>query len=132
MSKKDASNRIAIALIVDQNDCILMGKRNDNDRFTIPGGHLKTNEDAYAGLIRELKEETGLDAEDAKIAKVCKINGKILYLFCVKVNPAQAIDSSQDPDKECDSWFYMDPNEVRESLHVPVERNIALQYWVNS
>ena len=132
MSKKDSSNRVAIALIVDQNDCILMGKRNDSGKWTLPAGHLKVSEDPYEGAIRELKEETGLDALDAKIAKVCKVDGKMFYLFCIKIDPTQAIDSSGDPDKECDSWHYMDPNEVKDGMIIPIEDNIAIQYWINS
>lgn len=132
MSKKDASNRVAIALIVDQEDNVLMGKRNDSNRWTHPAGHLKIGEDAYEGMIRELKEETGLDALDVKISKVCKVEGKMLYLFCVKVDPAQAIDSSGDPDKECDIWLYQDPNEIKDEMHIPIEKNIALKYWANS
>lgn len=132
MSKKDPSNRIAIALICDASDNVLMGQRNDSGKYTCPGGHLEKGEDAYEGMVRELKEEAGLDAKNLKIVRCTKAGDKILYLFKVEIDPTQAIDTSGDPDQECQVWLYIDPNEVRDDLHVPIERNIALQYWINS
>ena len=125
------SNRIAIAYIVDNDGDILMGRRNDNDKYTQPGGHIHVGECPYEGLVRELKEEAGLDAESIKLVDCAKKNGTMLYLFKVKVDKGQEIDVSGDPDEEVDTWNYMDPNDVRDELHVPVEDNIMLKYWIN-
>ena len=38
------SKRIAIALITNENDKILMGKRNDTDKWTMPAGHIEKGE----------------------------------------------------------------------------------------
>lgn len=126
--------RVAVALVRDQRDDVLFGLRSDNGKFTNPGGHLEEGECPYAGCVRELKEETGLDAKDIKLAKVTWNAKKaiLIYVFDVTVDPSQEIDPSNDPDKECQFWAYLDPNEVREQLHVPVPDNIALQHWINS
>ena len=127
------SRRVAINLIVDGQDNILMGRRSDNQKITVPAGHIMSKEDPHRGAIRELKEETGLDAKDIKLvgSHWDKDRNLILYLFKVTVDPEQAIDVSGDPDKECETWSYQNPNDVVEELHVPIEHNIALKYWIN-
>jgi 8-oxo-dGTP pyrophosphatase MutT (NUDIX family) len=126
------SKRVAAALITDDSDNILIGKRNDNGKYTNPAGKANVNEDIYDAMVRELKEETGLDAIDLSIVKVKKINDMLIYLFKVTVDKNQKIDTSKDPDKECLSWDYIDPNDVVENLHIPLERNVLLQYWANN
>lgn len=132
MSKK--SKRVAICLITDDHDNILMGCRNDNGKWTVPAGRLEVSEDPFEGAIRELKEETGLDIKDIKLigSHWDKEQNILLYLFKIIVDPNQKIDVSQDPDKECNDWIYVNPNDVVEELHVPIERNIALQYWMKN
>ena len=129
---KQKTKRVACCLLRDWKDDILMGKRNDNNLFTQPGGHLDKGECPYMGAIRELKEETGLDATDTQLVKVCKNENIMVYVFEMKVNPNQKIDVSGDPDKECDSWEYMDPNDVKEQLHIPLDKNAVLKYWIEN
>lgn len=111
-----------------------MGCRNDRKTWTCPGGHLEPGEDPYEGAIREMKEETGLDVEDIKLvgSKWEKDRNLLLYLFKAVPDPKQMVDTSGDPDEECDSWHYMDPNDIKDELDVPVERNIALKYWMDN
>jgi len=126
------SNRVAALLICDEHDNILMGRRNDDFKWSNPGGHLKVNEDAYEGAIRELKEETGLDVQEIQLIKMTKCGKNLVYLFEVRVDPDQIIDPSNDPDKESDWWIYVDPNDVREELHIPLEHNVVLKYWIDN
>lgn len=131
MSKTN-SNRVAMALITDHQDNVLTGIRNDNGKYTVPGGHLYLNEDPYEGLARELKEETGLDAKSMKLIRVTKKSKMLVYVMKVTVDPDQQIDASNDPDKECDNWFYLDPNETVDQLHVDLPDNTVLQAWIDS
>lgn len=129
---KQRTKRVAICLLRDWKDDVLMGKRNDNGLWTQPGGHLDKGECPYAGAMRELKEETGLDALDTELVKVCKNDNIMVYVFEMKVDSEQEIDVSGDPDKECDGWEYTDPNEIKEELHVPIEKNALLKYWMEN
>jgi len=129
---KERTKRVAICLVRDWKDDILMGKRNDNGLWTQPGGHLDKGECPYEGCIRELKEETGLDAIDAKMVKCIKNEDVLVYVFECKVKLDQEVDVSGDPDKECDDWEYKDPNEIAEELHVPIEKNALLKYWIEN
>lgn len=131
---KKKTQRVAVAIIRDEKDNILYGKRQDNGLYTNPGGHLEKGEDPYEGMIRELKEETGLDSTDIKLVRVgFKPEKKIMvYIFDVKIDHSQPIDASNDPDKECLTWAFTDPNEILDKLHVPLEDNWGLEYWANS
>ena len=125
------TKRVAVGVIIDDDKNILMGKRNDNNLWTIPGGHAKKNEDIYEAMIRELKEETGLDAKQLKIVKVCKKKeGSVLvYVFRISVDKDQKVDTSGDPDNEVDVWEYADPFECISKLHVPISENYAIKHW---
>lgn len=127
------SKRIAIALITNQNDKVLMGKRNDNQKWTVPAGNIEKGECPFVGMVRELKEETGLDAVNVQMVD-CKLKkDMLLYLFKIEIDPDQKIDTSGDPDEECDDWTYEDPFDHIDELHVPVEEeNLAIKYWANN
>ncbi len=53
-----------ISRTVDHKEQILLTKRNVEpykDKWCLPGGHINNNEAAICAIIREVKEETGLD-----------------------------------------------------------------------
>jgi 8-oxo-dGTP pyrophosphatase MutT (NUDIX family) len=126
------SKRIAIALITDENDKVLMGKRNDTDKWTVPAGNVEKGECPFMGMARELKEETGLDIKNIKLVDSEIKGDMLLYLFKVEVDEDQEVDTSNDPDNECDDFTYEDPFDHIEELHVPAGDNLALKYWAHN
>lgn len=126
------TKRVAICLVTDENDKVLMGKRNDNEKWTNPGGHLEKGECPFMGCARELKEEAGLDAKNIELVRAGFENGILLYLFKVEVDSNQKVDTSKDPDNECDDFTYEEPFDHIENLHVPVEYNWAVKYWAEN
>jgi len=126
------TRRIAIALITNENDKVLMGKRNDDQKWSMPAGGIEKGECPFMGMARELKEETGLDAKNIELAKAKFENNMLLYLFKVEVDEEQEIDCSDDPDNEFETLNYEDPFEHIDELHVPAERNLAIKYWAEN
>jgi 8-oxo-dGTP pyrophosphatase MutT (NUDIX family) len=126
------SKRIAIGLITNENDKVLMGKRNDTDKWTNPAGHIEIGECPFEGMARELKEESGLDAKDIKLVRTGMKNGMLLYLFIVTVDLEQEVDCSNDPDNECDDFSFENPFDHINELHIPINENWALKYWANN
>ncbi|MFE9323556.1 NUDIX hydrolase [Nocardia sp. NPDC052278] len=56
------SVKVAVSAVVrDSQGRILMIHRTDNDRYSIPGGGLEAGETITQALVREVKEETGID-----------------------------------------------------------------------
>ena len=58
-------------LIINDNDEITLGYSNGTYQF--PGGHLEENEEQNDGLLREIKDETGIEIKDAKMRPFEKI-----------------------------------------------------------
>ena len=60
------------AVIVDDQDRVLLIRRRDNQRWEPPGGVLELDEDIITGLRREALEETGLHVEPIALTGVYK------------------------------------------------------------
>jgi len=126
--------RYAAVLITDEDENILLGMRRDSGKLANPGGKIEEGEEPYCGAIRELQEETGLDAKGIELVKVCFVKHKklLVYLFKVKIDKDQAIDTSKDPDKEFLQLGYFNPSDVVDQLHVPLEDNVLIKYWAEN
>ena len=57
-------------VILDGSGRILLCHRRDYDFWNLPGGALESNEVPWEGVVREIKEETGLDVEVARLIGV--------------------------------------------------------------
>ena len=126
-------NRYCFVLIRDVNDNILMGRRNDTDKFTNPGGGAEKNECPFHCAAREFKEETGVDVHSLKIVKTFfSKNSALVYLFEGELPEEYEFDTSKDPDLEVSSWFFVDPFSVIEELNVPAEENAIIRYWAEN
>lgn len=60
----------ASAVIVNNNNQLLLLQRRDNQKWAIPGGTLEYTESIEQCLLREVKEETGLNVEILKVFKI--------------------------------------------------------------
>jgi 8-oxo-dGTP pyrophosphatase MutT (NUDIX family) len=49
------------AVVTDTDDRVLLIHRTDNDRWALPGGGIELGENAGDALVREVREETGID-----------------------------------------------------------------------
>lgn len=135
MSNADnKTRRVCIALITDCHNNVLMGLRKDVNKWANIAGKLEVGEEPYSGMVRECKEEANIDIESIKLVKTRwdKEHNLLLYLFKVVPDPQSFITPENDPDDEFEVLEYMDPNNIKEELHVPIEYNIALQYWIEN
>ena len=105
----------ASCIIYDDNKGILFEKRTDNGMWCIPGGSLELGESLEEALLREVKEETGLDIFDPVFLDV-KANIHIIYPNQDEVYYTDVVyySTEYDGDLEHDSestelkWFKLD------------------------
>lgn len=122
-----------IALITAYNDKgeLLLGRRNDNKNYTLPGGSFEDGEVAIEAARRELKEETGLDAHTLTHLKTYTNpdDGNVLHCFSAYVHGEPT--GKNDPDQECNRWVWVDvsdgvPKNIYNHLHGPQDENVNL------
>ena len=94
-----------VAVVLDQQDRVVLFHHSYRRRFPwgLPGGWLRRGEEPDQALIREIKEETGLDAEILRpltaIAEPVKPDFEVIYL-------ARVIGGTFRPSVEVDEIGY--------------------------
>lgn len=135
---KDDTSEVASIAVCD-GDSILMGKRRDNGRWTLPGGHLDKGEEKAEGAVRELFEEAGIkvSAKDLKYLgseDVTTFTGKKKKIHAYKYNwDGERPTTKNDPDKEVGKWEWIEckgsiPTEIADNAHTPVDKNCVFSF----
>ena len=61
-------------ILIENNELLLVQQKlSDKRNWSLPGGRLERGETISQGLIREMKEETGLDVEIARMLYLCDV-----------------------------------------------------------
>jgi ADP-ribose pyrophosphatase YjhB (NUDIX family) len=69
--KPQNSPKLAVnALVFNEKGEVLLAKRTDNGLWCVPGGHMELGETLAQACVRELFEETGLQAQVVKLVGV--------------------------------------------------------------
>ena len=97
---------ITVLCLISDGDKVLLQNRIKEDwkGYTLPGGHVEPGESFVDAVIREMKEETGLDIKNPRLAGVKqfpiidggKENGRyIVFLFKTSEFSGEEISSSE-------------------------------------
>ena len=71
MSRTENVELTVLCLITDGSRLLLQNRtKNDWQGYTLPGGHVEPRESFVDAVIREMKEETGLDIKNPRLAGV--------------------------------------------------------------
>lgn len=60
----------AVGVVFDERGDVLTMERAGNGRWALPGGYVDPNESAEEAVVREVREETGLDVEPVELVDV--------------------------------------------------------------
>jgi len=77
----------AFAIILDDQDRVLLCHRCDHDLWNLPDGGLEFNEAPWECVVREVKEEVGLDVEVERLAGIYSKRNKndLMFSFVCRV-----------------------------------------------
>jgi 8-oxo-dGTP pyrophosphatase MutT (NUDIX family) len=81
MAESSPRHSVSVAAaIVDESGQLLAVRRRDNGHWEPPGGILELHETIPAGLVREVREETGLEVEpqgSAVCTRTCAVGSSL-------------------------------------------------------
>lgn len=128
------ATQIASVAVVNADGRVLFGKRRDNGRWTLPGGHLEPGEAPIVGAARELAEETGIVVPTSRLVPLGKgrVGDYEIHAFRLDLDDAsQTGKLGNDPDDEMSElrWASRDDAEILGNLHSPRNVTLRLMGW---
>lgn len=106
--------RVTGILIEDNKILLVQQKLSDKRDWSLPGGRLERGETLSQGIIREMKEETGVDVEIVRLLYLCDVEASsntILHItFLLKRVGGEIVLPSNE----------FDENPIRDVKFVPV------------
>lgn len=89
MNQEYTFNIRITGILIENNEILLVQQKlSDKRNWSLPGGRLERGETLAQGLIREMKEETGLDVEIVRMLYLCDVaasSNTILHItFLIK------------------------------------------------
>lgn len=126
---------ISIIIIPHPEDekLVLHGRRQDNGKWSYPGGHAEPFESEVEAAKRELREETGIDAEDFKLLGKKNVSKEdcilAISMFKTACPPDWVeISAKKDPDAEFSEFAFLDPSKIAdEERHIPKEDDVIFK-----
>ena len=115
---------ISVQLLLEKDNNILLMKRKntgyEDGKYCLPGGHVEAHEEIRKALIREIKEEIGIDVDiqNLELYKVLnrKINDMQEYVdFIFKTSHWTGSILNNESDK-CDEIIWVSKNELPKNI----------------
>jgi uncharacterized protein len=125
---EESPKRRAATVIVKHGDKFLMGPTNKDGRYTMPGGKVEDGESMHQGAIRELAEETGIQAKRLKWLGTRLVESEMgkptevaMYEYNHPEDEKIRPTTRKDPDNEVKKWEWFSH---KEPLHKDVLGNL--------
>jgi len=108
--------KVLVAAIIEKEGKILLVQEGDKDCYgdwNLPTGHLEPNEDIFAGTLREIKEETGYEAEIVDLVRIYEYekegDNKFRFTFSARI-----ISGEENPGHDIlkIKWFSKEELEI--------------------
>lgn len=109
----------AFAIIRDETGRVLLSRRTDSGWWNLPGGGVESHESVAEGIIREVREETGLDVDVGRLIGVYSKPQKheIVLTFECHIKGG-TITTTEEADHH--AWF--DPDGLPSEHFLPKHR----------
>lgn len=124
---KDPVEVASVAIFNSEGE-LLFGRRNDDDKWELAGGHLLPHESPEGAARRESKEETGLDVNE--LQRLGEGRSGVHLIHSYKAISDGKPTAENDPDGEFKEFCHINvknglPEEIANNLHSP--KNITLR-----
>lgn len=112
--------RVAVYIILIKDDKVLLGRRFNtgwqDGNYGLPSGHLEENETMIGALLREAKEETGVDikSEDTKFVHV--MHRKSIYIDFFFTAQNWTGDPKVMEEDKCDDMHWFPLNDLPKNI----------------
>lgn len=113
-NKYNFTIRVTGVLIEDEKILLVKQKVNDERNWSLPGGKLERGETLEQGIIREMKEETGLDVTVEKLLYICDVEATENALLHITFLLKRVKGDIKLPSNELES------NPISDVIFVPV------------
>ena len=104
MSRTENVELTVLCLITDGDRMLLQNRiKNDWQGYTLPGGHVEPGESFVDAVIREMKEETGLDIMNPRLVGVKQFpikDGRYVVLLFKAIEFSGTVISSDEGQME--------------------------------
>lgn len=97
------------AAVVDERGRLLVTRRADNGHWEPPGGVLELGEDVESGLVREVREETGLHVVPERLTGVYKNMSRGIVALVFRCRAEGGVEG---PSAEVRELRWVSPAEV--------------------
>lgn len=97
--KKNTFTIGVFGIILDEASRVLLCHRCDYDFWNLPGGALESGEAPWDGVVREVKEETGLDVEVTRLFGVYSkpdVDDVVFTFLCTVTGGAVTLNDEAD------------------------------------
>jgi 8-oxo-dGTP diphosphatase len=109
----------AFAVITDDEGRLLVSRRVDSGWFNLPGGGVEPDESVTEGLVREVREETGLEIEVGQLVGVYSKPQKHEVVLAFR---ARITGGTLGPSDEADYHTWVRPDELDQIKLLPKHR----------
>ncbi|WP_063025239.1 NUDIX hydrolase [Nocardia niwae] len=127
------SIKVAVsALVQDDEGRILLIRRTDNGKHSIPGGGLEAGETVTQAVVREVREETGIEVAVVQLVGVFSDPGHVIayedgevrqeFSICFRAKPTGGTLRPSDESSEVE---WVTPNElIQRDIHPSIQLRI--------
>ena len=107
-----------ILLFIENNNKFLIQKTSDSreSEYATTGGHVTYGDNALKTVIKEAKEELGLDLKESEIKEIETVKGKYGYVSIYYCNKKIDINELTIQEEEVDSLYWMSIDEINELI----------------
>ncbi|MEU5407423.1 NUDIX hydrolase [Nocardia asteroides] len=125
------------AVVLDDEGRILMIRRTDNDRYSIPGGGLEAGETVSEAVAREVLEETGIEVDVSDMVGVFSNPEHVIayddgevrqeFSICFRARPTGGMLRTSEESKEV-LWVTpaaVESLDVHPSIKLRIEHGLA-------